>query len=96
MVREKEQPATTSADELLRLAESVARRGGKRVVPIHGRNVALTKAPAQPTPPRRKRGLTRSGLLWSVVGAIADATGPTDISQDKHRYLVEDGNDRPT
>ncbi len=94
MVREKEQAITTSADELLRVAESVAYRGGRRVVPIHGHNVALTREPVHPARPRRKRGLTRSDSLWSVVGAIDDPVGPTDISENKHRYLVEDGNDQ--
>lgn len=96
MVRENRQSATTSAEALLHAAEAVARRGGKRVVTIHGRDVALTKEPVHAVRPRRRRGLTRSDSLWSVVGAIDDPSGPTDISENKHRYLVEDDNDQPT
>jgi hypothetical protein len=81
---------TTSPADVYRAAEAVARNGRRQVVRVHGTAVALVpQAEPKPKPRRRTPYLTRDGSLWSVVGAITEASGPTDISANKHTYLTE-------
>lgn len=80
----------TPPTEVLRALDEVAHNGRQQVVRVHGKTIALVlQVEAKPKTSRRTDGLTRSGALWSVVGAIDEPSGPTDISANKHAYLTE-------
>jgi hypothetical protein len=44
------------------------------------------------TPPAQEPGgkrFTRDDALWSIVGIADDPGGPTDVSENKLKYLAE-------
>jgi hypothetical protein len=87
-------PETLSAEELLHVAETVARSGEYRLVQVAGIALAIVPAPAVPQAVKRRRPRRKTGVLapddalWSIVG-IGCASGPGDVSENKHRYLAD-------
>jgi len=78
--------------ELAHAAQEAARTGRRQRIPYGKGYLAvsyLAKEGNKRKSPRRTRQLTRASSLWSVVGAITEASGPTDISANKHKYLTE-------
>ncbi len=83
------QPNTPPAD-VMRALDAVAQNGHRQVVRVRGRAVALVpQTESKRKSPRRTHQLTRASALWSVVGAISEPSGPTDVSANKHQYLAE-------
>ena len=81
----------SNTPELLRLADEVTRSGSPRLLTSGKRPLAvLAPVESSITPRRRRRaprGLPRDSIL-EIIGIAASAE-PTDISQDKQRYLAE-------
>ncbi len=78
--------------ELLKLAEEVHASGRPRLLKRGDQSLALL-TPVQPTKARRRRRsrskpLDRSDPLFNIIG-ILHWEGPTDVSENKHRYLAE-------
>lgn len=91
MTRETPQPQSLPQNDLARAAQEAATTGRRQRVPFRTGYLTvsfLSKEP-QKARSRRARRLTRDNSLWSVVGSIDDPTSPTDISANKHTYLIE-------
>src|SRR5215471_18442110 len=46
------------------------------------------EAPGPRMPARKPKAFAMDDPLWSVVG-LGESTGPTDVSQNKHKYLAD-------
>ena len=72
-------------------------REGKRIVLPREEVARLSPLPNGPKPERRKSFKGQSfgpdDPFWDIVG-IGPTNGPTDVSQNKHKYLAEAYADR--
>ena len=78
--------------ELLDIAREVRETGQPRLLKSGNEELAIVaplRAPTRPTSRRRKTGIIAADdPLWNIVG-LAKTDGPTDVSENKHRYLAE-------
>ena len=85
--------------ELVRIAKRVRKSGKPRILRRNGEALAIVSPvrSSKRTSPRRvsKRASYRRGKatsaadpLWNIIG-IAKSQGPTDVSENKHKYLAE-------
>lgn len=79
--------------ELVRIAEEVRTTGEPRLLRGESDDVAVEIRVAPKTrkrTPRVPRGkpLTRDDSLWNIVG-MASSGGRGDVSENKHKYLLE-------
>ncbi len=95
MTRERVQIDITDSPELRRIAEAVRQSGTPCVLTESGEAVAVVTplapqdvAPATGRPRRRTKGrFTREDPLFGLIGI--GASGHSDVSSNKHRYLAE-------
>ncbi len=89
MVRPELKPIDVgNTPELLRIAQEVKTTRQPYVLKVEDEELAVIR-PLQPMPRPRKSGLvSKDDSLWNIV-AIGKSDGPTDISQNKHKYLAE-------
>lgn len=78
--------------ELREFADHI--RKTKRVTILRDADEEIaTVTPAQPAKrrrsPRRPTYLTPDDSLWNIVGMHEAKEGPTDVSENKHKYLAE-------
>lgn len=77
--------------ELLDIARKVKETGQPRLLKSGGEELAIVTPvlPSRSATGRRKTGLIGDDdPLWNIVG-MASSEGPTDVSENKHRYLAE-------
>lgn len=75
--------------EVVRLTEE-AKRSNHPIRLTLGVEEAGTLVPPKPARRSRRqfRPLTEGDPLWNIVG-MSDREGPTDVSENKHKYLAE-------
>ena len=89
MAKELKPLDITSDPELLRLAEEVRNSGESRVLTRADEELAVVSPMKSIRRRRAKKGpFTKDDALWDIVG-IGRSEGPTDVSENKHRYLAE-------
>ncbi len=87
MVRKAElAEADLTAEQLMQAAEEAVHSGHRRVVRVHGKEIALVPQLRRPRP--RPGVFTKDDPLWEIVGSIKDE-GPTDVSSNVDKYLAE-------
>lgn len=88
MRKEVEPVQVGNLPELLRIAEEVRDTKQPRLLMHESEAVAII-TPVNPVRRMRKSGiLTKKDSFWNIVG-IAQGEGPTDVSENKHKYLAE-------
>lgn len=75
-----------TAEQLMEAAEEAVQSGHRRVVRVHGKEIALVPQIGRPRP--RPEVFTKDDPLWEIVGSIQDE-GPTDVSSNVDKYLAE-------
>lgn len=75
-----------TAEQLMQAADEVALSGRRRIVRVHGKEIALVPQPRRPR--SRPKVFTKDDPLWGIVGLIDD-DGPTDVSSNVDEYLAE-------
>lgn len=95
MTRSTHSTNGTSADELMKAAESVAENGRRRIIRIQGKRLAIVPAELQqphgPTPSPSEaepEPFTLDDPLWQVIGIALEA-GPEAVARGKDTYLAE-------
>jgi len=89
MAKELKPIDVSEIPELLSIAEQVKATGESRLLKRKGEELAVL-TPVAPTRQKRpKRGpLTKDDPLFGLIG-IGRSEGPTDVSENKHKYLAE-------
>jgi hypothetical protein len=78
----------TDVPELLKLAEELEATQQPIVLRRNNRDVAvLSPAPKRPRT-KRSRAFTKDDALFGLIG-IGESPGPTDVSTQKHKYILE-------
>src|SRR4051794_24088884 len=100
MKRESRAVPDTSAADVLKAAEAVAKGARRRVIHASGKPLAIVphqprsrarRSPvssAQAPPARRGKRFSLRDPLWEIRG-IVDGPGPTDVAANKDQYLAE-------
>jgi hypothetical protein len=98
MAAEREPIEIGDSPELTRLVDEVAKSGEPRVLRRKGKDVAVITPVAKQRRRSRVKApkpTTADSPLWEIIGLaqkyehLLDPNRPTDVSENKHKYLAE-------